>query len=79
MGVTVYSKSGCVQSFYVTKYLEKQNINFVEKIVDKNDSFFQEIRIMGYHSIPVTIAEKNAAIVGYQPEKLKELVTSVHQ
>lgn len=79
MDITVYSKSGCVQSFYVTKYLEKKRINFIEKIVNRNDSFLHEIREMGYRSIPVTMIEEREAIVGYDPKKLADLVAAIYE
>lgn len=74
MDIIVYSKSGCGQCVFTKKFLEKKQIPFIEKRVDQNELFLEEVKEMGYSSLPVVASDKMGSFTGYNVSKLQELV-----
>jgi len=78
MTITVYSKSGCAECTFTKKYLEAEKIPYEEKRVDTNDDYLDEVRLLGYRSLPVVKIGDKKTFNGYQPERLEDLVSSWH-
>jgi len=74
MSITIYSKSGCAECMFTKKFLEAENIPFEEKRVDLNDDHLDEVRLLGYRSLPVVKIGEDETFTGYQPERLENLV-----
>lgn len=74
MQITVYSKSGCPQCMFTKKFLEAEQIAFTEKRVDIDPVSLEEVREMGYSSLPVVTDGKGNSFTGYQPDMLESLV-----
>ncbi|VTE89149.1 glutaredoxin-like protein [Streptococcus pneumoniae] len=58
----------------MTKFLLKnENIEFHEKNIMEDESHLNYLKDLGYMSVPVVMVEGIEPIVGFQPERLKEL------
>ncbi|PMC79805.1 NrdH-redoxin [Aerococcus viridans] len=76
MTITVYSKSGCPQCVFAKKYLEAKEIPFEEKRVDLEDVYLDEVKELGYLSLPVIADSTGNHFNGYVPEKMEALVAT---
>lgn len=74
MSITVYSKSGCPECTFTKKYLESENISYEEKRVDLNETYLEEVVLLGYRTLPVVKINENETFTGYRPERLENLV-----
>lgn len=74
MSITVYSKSGCPECTFTKKYLESENISYEEKRVDLNETYSEEVILLGYRTLPVVKINENETFTGYRPERLENLV-----
>lgn len=72
--VTIYSKVGCGQCMFTKKYLDKSNISYFEKDISKNTDWLEEVKALGFQSLPVIVIEGEVPFIGYQPERLAKLV-----
>lgn len=71
--VIVYSKPNCMQCQFTKKYLKNKGIPFEEKDVEQNDEAIDELKKMGFSSLPVVIAEGLEAFNGFRPDMLNRL------
>ena len=71
--IIVYSKPNCMQCQFTKKYLENKGIPFKEKDMDQNVEAVDEVKKMGFSSLPVVIAEGIEAFNGFRPEMLNRL------
>ncbi|MDN6327337.1 MAG: hypothetical protein L0J48_04835, partial [Alkalibacterium sp.] len=55
------------------KYLENKGIPFKEKDIDQDVEAVDEVKKMGFSSLPVVIAEGIEAFNGFRPEMLNRL------
>ena len=74
MSITVYSKSGCPECTFTKKYLESENISYEEKRVDLNETYLEEVVLLGYRTLPVVKINEDETFTGYRPERLENLV-----
>lgn len=72
--VTVYSKVGCGQCQFTKMFLERHNIDYVEKNVSEDESLVDEVKALGFSSLPVVQIEGEEAFSGFQPDRLEKLV-----
>jgi len=75
MDLTVYSKNGCAECVFTKKFLDSKNIEFTEKNIDKNEMYLEEVKNLGYNSLPVVEVNNEETFSGYNPNKLQNLVT----
>lgn len=74
--VTVYTKNGCPQCNMTKKMLEDVGINFIIRNVEQDSSALMFIKEeLGLSSLPVTTVDGQEPIIGFNPEKLKGLMT----
>ncbi|GIP38037.1 hypothetical protein J31TS4_13170 [Paenibacillus sp. J31TS4] len=71
--VTVYSRNHCPYCDQVKKYLQTNNIEYVEKNVELNEAFAEELWNMGMQSVPVTVIGENK-ILGMNVTKFKQVL-----
>lgn len=71
--IIVYSKPNCMQCQFTKKYLENKGIPFKEKDIDQDVEAVDEVKKMGFSSLPVVIAEGIEAFNGFRPEMLNRL------
>lgn len=76
MEVIVYSKSGCPECVFTKKFLEAENIKFVEKRVDLNQTYLEQVVALGYQSLPLVVVGNKDVFTGYQPDRIKALIAN---
>ncbi|WP_025728427.1 glutaredoxin family protein [Atopobacter phocae] len=75
--ITIYTKDNCMQCEFVKKHLREKGKNFWVKDVNANSLYMQEVKDMGYQTVPVTLIERNGekiAINGFRPDELDEVL-----
>lgn len=68
--VVVYSKSNCIQCKFTKNFLEDEGIDYVEIDVEKDEQAIEEVKSMGYMSMPVVVVNGVDSWSGFQPDKL---------
>ncbi|WP_423188594.1 glutaredoxin-like protein NrdH [Alkalibacterium sp. f15] len=71
--VIVYSKPNCMQCQFTKKYLENKGIAFEVKDIEQNVKAIDEVKQLGFSSLPVVIAEGIEAFNGFRPDMLNRL------
>lgn len=71
--IHLYSKPNCPQCDMTKFLLKNENIEFHEKNIMEDESHLTYLKNLGYMSVPVVMVEGIEPIVGFQPERLKEL------
>lgn len=69
--VIVYSSTNCTYCKQLKQYLKDQGVDFEERNIDTNEDFADELRSMGFSSVPVTVIGENR-ILGMNPTRLKK-------
>lgn len=71
--VVVYSKANCMQCNFTKKYLEDKGISYEVKDIVENEAAIEEVKSLGFSSLPVVIAEGLEAFNGFRPDMLNQL------
>lgn len=71
--VKLYTKMNCQPCKATKRFLDKNSIPYVEESLE-NPAIIEEMKKMGHTQAPIVIAS-NSQWSGYNPNKLKELVT----
>ncbi|MGP6139490.1 MULTISPECIES: glutaredoxin domain-containing protein [unclassified Jeotgalibaca] len=72
--ITIYSKVGCGQCMFTKKYLDKRNVSYFEKNISENPVWVEEVKALGFQSLPVIQIEGEPPFNGFQPQLLDALV-----
>ncbi|MBF0787482.1 MULTISPECIES: glutaredoxin-like protein NrdH [unclassified Streptococcus] len=73
--ITVYSKNDCVQCKMTKRFLDQHQIPFKEINLDEQPEFIEHVKNLGFSAAPV-IETKTESFSGFQPSKLKHLVSA---
>lgn len=57
----------------VKNHLTAEGITFEERDITKNPDFIQEIKDLGFNSVPVTVSARMEPILDFQPTLLDKL------
>lgn len=71
--VTVYSKYNCSQCNFTKRFLNENNIAYDEINVEDSDEALEEVKSLGFQSLPVVKAEGLEPFNGFNPGKLNQL------
>jgi glutaredoxin-like protein NrdH len=71
--VVVYSKPNCMQCNFTKKFLEDKGIPYQIKDIEENEKAVDEVKSLGFSSLPVVIAEGIEAFHGFRPDLLNRL------
>jgi glutaredoxin len=80
MEITIYSTSICAACETLTRWLDKNNINFAKKITDEDPKIMEEFMSVnaGMVSVPFTVITKEdgttTKISGFDQKKFKEIL-----
>lgn len=77
MNVTVYSKNDCSMCKRTKRFLKASNIDFVEKNVNKDETFMAEAKETGFSAMPIVKVEGYETFAGHQQQKLEEIFGSL--
>lgn len=70
--VTIYSQQGCAGCTMTKKRFHDLGIDYQEKHVDMNDIYLQEVKDLGFKSLPVVVSG-DQMWSGFRPDKIKEI------
>ena len=71
--IVVYSKPNCMQCQFTKKFLEDRGIPYESKDVQSSDQALNEVKDMGYTSLPVVLADGLGSFNGFRPDMLSKL------
>lgn len=72
--VTVYSKPNCMQCNFTKKFLDENQVDYQVKDITESDANLNEVKDLGFASLPVVVAEGMEAFNGFRPDRLNQLV-----
>lgn len=72
--VIVYSKPNCMQCNFTKKFLTENEVLFETKDVEESAQALQEVKDLGFLSLPVVLAEGHEPFNGFRPDKLKKII-----
>lgn len=71
--VTVYSKPNCSQCNFTKRFLNDKNVTFQVKDITESDEALNEVKALGFQSLPVVVADGQEPFNGFRPDKLQKL------
>ena len=75
--VTIYSKNNCVQCKMTKRFLDTNHVEYREINLDEQPEFIDHVKDLGFNAAPV-IQTATEAFSGFQPGKLKKLLSLIH-
>ena len=72
--ITLYSRENCVPCRMVKLFLIENDIDFYEKDTGINPVYAEEVRKMGYQSVPLLVKDGEVVSSGFEPDKLRALL-----
>ncbi|MGX7091917.1 glutaredoxin domain-containing protein [Hutsoniella sourekii] len=75
--ITIYSKVGCGECMFTKKFLESHQVDFVEHNLTHETDKIDDVKQLGFTSLPVVVVEGEEPFSGYQPDRLQEIVNSL--
>lgn len=72
--IKVYSKPNCMQCKYTKIWLDEHNIEYVELDVEKNEEYLQEMKGLGFNSLPLIVIDGQEPFTGFKIDKLEALL-----
>lgn len=71
--ITVYGKPNCMQCDFTKKYLDRMGLEYQSVDVTTDQQALEEVQQMGFHGLPVVVADGMAPWAGYRPDDLDKL------
>lgn len=71
--ITVYSKPNCMQCDFTKKHLDRMGLEYQAVDVTTDQQALDEVQQMGFHGLPVVVADGVAPWTGYRPDELDKL------
>lgn len=72
--IIVYSKPNCMQCNFTKKYLEDKGVSYEIKDIFESEEALNEVKELGFSSVPVISVEGQEAFNGFRPDLLDQLV-----
>lgn len=72
MPITIYSKAGCPACTMTKRKLNDLGIDYQEKHVDINEIYLQEVKDLGFQTLPVIVAGENKWS-GFRPDMIQKI------
>ncbi|MBS4761557.1 glutaredoxin-like protein NrdH [Carnobacteriaceae bacterium zg-ZUI252] len=72
--VTVYSKPNCMQCNFTKQFLLDNDIDFIVKDVEEDAVALEEVKALGFSSLPVVVIEGEEPFNGFRPDRLEGLL-----
>lgn len=73
MKIKVYSKPNCMQCDFTKKHLDRMGLEYQAIDVTADQQALDEVHRMGFHGLPVVVADGMAPWAGYRPYDLDKL------
>lgn len=72
--VILYSKPNCMQCNFTKQFFEDNNISYELKDVSLSEEALEEVKNMGFQSLPVVVIENQQPFSGFRPDLLESLI-----
>ncbi|WP_029276426.1 glutaredoxin-like protein NrdH [Carnobacterium jeotgali] len=72
--IIVYSKPNCMQCNFTKRYLEDKGVSYEVKDIFESEEALNEVKDLGFSSVPVISVEGQEAFNGFRPDLLDQLV-----
>jgi len=76
--ITVYSTPSCPYCVKIKEWLDSEDLDYVEhNVAEDQEKAMEMVKKTGQRGVPQTVVEKDGeenVVVGFQPQKIKELV-----
>ena len=72
--ITLYSKPNCMQCNFTKQFFEDNQVPFVIKDVFESEEALEEVKALGFQSLPVIVADGIEPFFGFRPDILEQLV-----
>lgn len=73
--VVVYSKDDCMQCQFTKSFLTGNQVPFETVNLTEQPERADEVREMGFQTLPVVVIEGEEPFFGFRPEKLDHLIS----
>lgn len=71
--VILYSKPNCMQCNFTKKFLEDKNIPFEVRDVMESQEALEEVKSLGFASLPVVVIDGQEPFSGFRPDRLESI------
>lgn len=75
LNLIIYTKNHCPQCMMTKKLLDRDEVPYQEINIEDHPEMVDYLRAKGYQAVPVVELEYQEAFVGFQPEKLREVIS----
>lgn len=72
--VIVYTKKNCMPCNFTKNFLNDNNIDFQELNTTDHPDYIDDVKSMGFTSVPVILIKGEPAFNGFQPDRLATLI-----
>lgn len=72
--ITVYTKPNCMQCNFTKQFLDNNEIEYAVKDIAESEDALNEVKALGFQSLPVIVADGMDPFFGFRPDLLEELV-----
>lgn len=72
--IVLYSKPDCMQCMFTKKHLDQLGVAYEIRDVSVFEDSLEEVKAMGFQSVPVVHAEGVQAFNGFRPDLLEQLI-----
>lgn len=72
MPITIYSTAGCPACTMTKRRFNDLGIDYQEKHVDINEIYLQEVKDLGFQTLPVIVAGENKWS-GFRPDMIQKI------
>lgn len=72
--VILYSKPNCMQCNFTKQFFEDNNISYELKDVSLSEEALEEVKNMGFQSLPVVVIDNQKPFSGFRPDLLESLI-----
>lgn len=72
--IRIYTKNNCVACKMTKNWLKNNGIDYYEKNIEEDSPAYNYLMINNFRTLPVVFNDGELIAMGFQPQKLKELV-----
>lgn len=72
--ILIYSKNNCVPCNYIKALFENNGVKFEERNISNNPKFVDEVKELGFQSVPLVVKDNKVIANGLQMDKLLPLL-----
>ncbi|OYQ68279.1 glutaredoxin-like protein NrdH [Aerococcus sp. 1KP-2016] len=68
----IYSKDNCVQCNFTKRLFDELNIEFEERNIDVNQTYYDQAKSLGYMQAPIVVTDFKTWS-GFKPDEIKAI------